>query len=290
MKFSQQPTADGRQPIPWRETLPATPDPGRDSGRNAVSRELSGVSGAGRVAREKTRRRWRSVIPAAATLFAAVAGRGVGEAQYLAVFVDGRILPVASANLVGDMRIRLGLAGGGALEIPLSRLDRVIEDAVQSEPEPFPAPSCRPVFEERELPDGTRFAKEIVDASRAANLHPRLVAAVVEAESAFNPFAVSKVGAGGLMQLMPSVWLPYRVTNPYDPRTNLRLGCQHLRGLLDRFGDLSLALAAYNAGVAPVVKSAGVPPYRETREFVRRVLDRFCPGPAPNNGRSGDEL
>jgi len=229
----------------------------------------------------------RSVRTRAAVVLALSLGlAGVCDAQYLAVFVDGRILPVASASLVGDMRIRLDLAGGGALEIPLSRLDRVIEDAVQGASEPIPPPSCRPAFEERKLPEGTPFAQEIVDASRAADLHPLLVAAVVEAESAFNPFAVSKVGAGGLMQLMPSVWLPQRVANPYDPKTNLRLGCRHLKGLLDRFGDLSLALAAYNAGVATVEKSAGVPPYRETREFVRRVLGRFCPSLASSDGQS----
>jgi hypothetical protein len=210
----------------------------------------------------------------------------VGDAQYLAVFVDGRILPVTSARLVSKVHIRLELRGGGALEVPLSRLDRVIEDVVEPAPETIPEPSCSPGFEAQRLPEGTPFATEILDASRATDLHPRLVAAVVEAESAFKPYAVSKVGAGGLMQLMPSVWLPQRVANPYDPETNLRLGCRHLKGLLDRFGDLSLALAAYNAGVATVEKSGGVPPYRETREFVRRVLERFCPSRGPNGGRS----
>jgi hypothetical protein len=221
-----------------------------------------------------------------ATLLGAVVAQGVVEAQYLAVFVDGRILPVTSARLVGETHIRLDLRGGGALEVPLSRLDRVIEDEVEATPEAIPEPACHPEFESQVLPEGTPFSKEILDASRAADLHPRLVAAVVEAESAFKPYAVSKVGAGGLMQLMPSVWLPQRVANPYDPKTNLRLGCRHLKGLLDRFGDLSLALAAYNAGVATVEKSAGVPPYRETREFVRRVLGRFCPSLASSDGRS----
>ena len=80
------------------------------------------------------------------------------------------------------------------------------------------------------------------------------------------------------MQLMPSVWLEQGVASPYEPAANLRAGCHHLRALLDRFGDLTLALAAYNAGIATVVKAGGVPPYRETRDFVRRVLGRFCPG------------
>jgi hypothetical protein len=283
MRHSEQPTADSRQPEPSQGVPLAATDSHRGPGTNAISCELSAVSWWSGLSRLPFR-------GLALLLALLLWDPSAGVAQYLAVFVDGRILPVTSARLVGDMRIRLGLAGGGALEIPLSRLDRVIEDAVQSGPEPIPEMSCRPAFEEQELPDGTLFAKEIVDASRAADLHPRLVAAVVEAESAFNPFAVSKVGAGGLMQLMPSVWLPQRVTNPYDPKTNLRLGCQHLRGLLDRFGDLSLALAAYNAGVATVEKSAGVPPYRETREFVRRVLNRFCPSPASSDGRLGGEL
>jgi soluble lytic murein transglycosylase-like protein len=74
------------------------------------------------------------------------------------------------------------------------------------------------------------------------------------------------------------------VPDPYDPRTNLRLGCKHLRSLLDRLGELPLALAAYNAGMATVEKSGGMPPYRETREFVRRVLANFCPAGGPGSG------
>lgn len=215
----------------------------------------------------------------------ALARPPVADAQYVAVFVDGRILRVSGARLVGEMRIRLELPGGGALEVPLSRVDRVVEDIVEPAPKPIPAPACAAAFAEQPLPSGTPFAAEIMEAGRSANLHPRLVAAVVQAESAFNPFAVSRVGAGGLMQLMPSVWLAQRVTDPYDPRTNLLLGCKHLRSLLDRLGKLPLALAAYNAGIATVEKSGGMPPYRETREFVRRVLTTFCPGGSPGSGR-----
>ncbi len=226
------------------------------------------------------------VFAVTGALLGAALGQGVGEAQYLAVFVDGRILPVTSTRVLDTTHIRLELRGGGSLEVPLSRLDRVIEDVIEAAPEPIPEPSCHPGFEEKPLAKGTPFAKEILAASRAAGLHPRLVAAVIEAESAFNPFAVSRVGAGGLMQLMPSVWLPQGVQNPYDPKTNLRLGCGHLKALLERFGDLPLALAAYNAGVATVERSGGVPPYRETREYVRRVLTRFCPSEGPSGGRS----
>jgi hypothetical protein len=197
--------------------------------------------------------------------------------QYLAVFVDRRILPITGARLIGTMRIRLDLPKGAYIEVPLARLDRVIEDQVEPSPRPIPKPSCGAEFKPAPLPRGTPFAAEITDAAKRANLDPRLVAAVVAAESAFNPYAVSRVGAGGLMQLMPSVWLAQGVESPYDPRTNLRIGCSHLRSLLDRFGELPLALAAYNAGVATVERSGGIPPYRETRDFVRRVLAWFCP-------------
>jgi hypothetical protein len=233
---------------------------------------LPSTTGSCRWARQPGLLRFVLLVP----LFVLVPSVGAG--QYLAVFVDGRILPVVGARVMGQSQIRLELKGGGSLEVPLSRLDRVIEDEVEATPEAIPPPSCHPEFESQVLPAGTPFAKEILSASRAADLHPRLVAAVVEAESTFNPFAVSRVGAGGLMQLMPSVWLPEGVANPYDPKTNLRLGCRHLKGLLQRFGDLTLALAAYNAGVATVERSGGMPPYRETRDFVRRVLARFCPG------------
>jgi Transglycosylase SLT domain len=209
---------------------------------------------------------------------------GASEGQYLAVFVDGRILPVTGARIVGDMQIRLDLREGAYIEVPLTRLDRVIEDQVEPEPRPIPKPRCGPEFSPAPLPAGTPFAAEITGAAKASNLAPNLVAAVVAAESAFNPYAFSRVGAGGLMQLMPSVWLAQGVQNPYDPKTNLRLGCRHLRGLLDRFGSLALALAAYNAGIATVEKSGGLPPYRETREFVRRVLARFCPSREAGGG------
>ena len=225
----------------------------------------------------------RLVLPLTTALLLTLAAQGVGEAQYLAVFVDGRILPVTGARVLSGMRIRLDLPEGAYLEVPLRRLDRVIEDRVEPEPRPIPKPSCGPQFSPHPLPEGTPFAAEITGAAKASNLDPRLVAAVVASESAFKPYAVSRVGAGGLMQLMPSVWLAEGVQNPYDPKTNLQLGCRHLRGLLDRFGSLPLALAAYNAGIATVEKSGGVPPYRETRDFVRRVLDRFC----PERGASG---
>jgi len=103
-----------------------------------------------------------------------------------------------------------------------------------------------------------------------------LVAAVIEAESEFNPRAVSRRGAQGLMQLMPETAATLGVNDPFDPRANIEAGVRHLRALMDRFGNnLPLVLAAYNAGEVAVIKHRGVPPYRETRGYVDRILKRL---------------
>lgn len=240
---------------------------------------------------EGTRRR-AAVWPAAGTLRSAGAGgrwlaAGVGVllpwlaasaavAQYLAVFVDGRVLPVAGASLLDERTIRLELPGDGRLDIPAGRLEAVVEAFVEPDEAPLPQP-CTARWEEHPLPRGTPFAAEIEAAARAAGLHPWLVAAVVEAESRFDPRAVSRAGARGLMQLMPAVWVPAGLANPHEVTGNLRTGSAYLTYLNERFGDLALALAAYNAGPTTVERFGGVPPYRETRAFVRRILSRFCP-------------
>jgi len=225
----------------------------------------------------------RRLLKLVLVMLAVVAGRVV-EGQYLAVFVDGRILPVKSVRVLDDgVQVRLELGEGGRIDIPIGRFDRIIEDAVEVEPKPIPHPPCKAGFVDQSLPKGVRFAREIERSAREADLHPRLVAAVVEAESGSNRWAVSRVGARGLMQLMPSVWTEQGVADPHDPTANLRAGTRHLAKLLERFGDLSLALAAYNAGAATVEREGGMPPYRETRDYVRKVLTRFC-APAPDAG------
>jgi soluble lytic murein transglycosylase-like protein len=104
-----------------------------------------------------------------------------------------------------------------------------------------------------------------------------LVAAVIEAESDNNPRAVSRRGARGLMQLMPKTARTLGVRDPFDPRANIDAGVRHLRALMDRFGsnNLPLVLAAYNAGEVAVIKHRGVPPYRETRAYVKRILKKL---------------
>lgn len=102
---------------------------------------------------------------------------------------------------------------------------------------------------------------------------PSLIKAVIQAESGYNPNAVSRAGASGLMQLMPGTARSLKVTNSFDPKDNVEGGVKYLRFLLDTFrGDVSLALAAYNAGLNKVAKFGGIPPYTETQNYVTRVL------------------
>jgi soluble lytic murein transglycosylase-like protein len=116
----------------------------------------------------------------------------------------------------------------------------------------------------------------IADASRQHGVDPRLVAAIAGRESAYNPNAVSPVGAGGVMQLMPATARYIGVSNVFDARENVFGGVRYLRALLDTFhGDLDLTLAAYNAGPGAVQKYKGVPPYRETQEYVRTVRAKY---------------
>ncbi len=102
-----------------------------------------------------------------------------------------------------------------------------------------------------------------------------LVKAVMHTESGFNPAARSLPGAEGLMQLMPATARLYHVSDPYDPVQNIRAGVHHLAYLIHKFGDISLALAAYNAGIKNVIKYGGIPPFSETQDYVRRVLSRY---------------
>jgi len=112
----------------------------------------------------------------------------------------------------------------------------------------------------------------INDAAARHHVDPNLVRALVKVESNFNPRAVSRKGAMGLMQLMPATARMYDVRNPFDAAQNVDAGVRHLKGLLENFGgDVSLSLAAYNAGQGAVERNAGIPPYTETRNYVKRI-------------------
>lgn len=116
------------------------------------------------------------------------------------------------------------------------------------------------------------YQQEIASAAREFGVEEAVVRAIIHAESAFNPNALSRVGAQGLMQLMPATARRFGVGNPFDAGQNIRGGVQYLAWLLKRFnGDLTLAAAGYNAGEGAVDKYRGVPPYNETRRYVQRV-------------------
>lgn len=117
------------------------------------------------------------------------------------------------------------------------------------------------------------FEQLIKNCSQKYGVNINLVKAVIQAESGYNPNAVSKKGASGLMQLMPGTAKSLKVADRFNPKDNVEGGVKYLRFLLDTFrGDVSLAVAAYNAGLNKVAKYGGIPPYNETRNYVNRVL------------------
>jgi soluble lytic murein transglycosylase len=148
---------------------------------------------------------------------------------------------------------------------------------IRKDPEPAAA---RPTAEGGSLSRGLRaFAHIIRAAAERHGVDTRLVEAIVQTESAGNPTAVSPKGARGLMQLMPERAAELGVRDSFDPAQNVDGGVRHMRDLLQRFGgDVTLALAAYNAGEAAVRSYGGVPPFAETREYVRRVRAMYDGG------------
>ena len=132
-----------------------------------------------------------------------------------------------------------------------------------------------PVMAPGPLPKGapTSYDAIIREMADRHDIEYALVKAVIKAESAFNRLAVSPKGALGLMQLMPATAAMHRVRNVFLPRDNIDGGCRHLRMLLDRYGgNITLSVAAYNAGTQRVEDAGGIPPITETREYVARVL------------------
>jgi hypothetical protein len=163
---------------------------------------------------------------------------------------------------VEDGLVLLALRGGGEMGVPPAAVRGFVPDEV---------------LDEVQSPTGGGDLRDLAAAAaRRHGLDPELVMAVVSVESGFRPQAVSPKGARGLMQLMPKTASSLGVSDAFDPAQNLDGGTRHLGQLLTLYGgDLARALAAYNAGEGAVLRHGGVPPYRETRAYVTKVLEQY---------------
>jgi hypothetical protein len=183
----------------------------------------------------------------------------------LVTLSSGRIISVLRTVDDGE-RVLLVLRGGGEIVCPRSLVVRVEPDEVPPSPaDPVEASDATGV------PSASPFGDLIARLADERGVDPALIRAMVRVESGFRPDARSSRGAMGLMQLMPRTAQQYGVSDPYEPEANLAAGITHLKGLLDRF-DVPEALAAYNAGAAAVLRYRGIPPFAETRHYVRSVL------------------
>jgi soluble lytic murein transglycosylase-like protein len=197
-------------------------------------------------------------------------------------------IPTASASTAGQQGEPYQLARDRLAEDSQYRLKDEGQYRLNGAPACAPS-TARPVSAHSSAPHGTLTPAYrpaagrgvhhalINAAAKAANIQADLLHAVVAVESAYNSTAVSPKGAQGLMQLMPATAAIYTVRNPYDPAQNLKAGARHLRYLLVQFDyDLGLALAAYNAGAEAVRRYRNtIPPFPETRDYVRRVIQLY---------------
>ncbi|HWZ97077.1 MAG TPA: lytic transglycosylase domain-containing protein [Candidatus Dormibacteraeota bacterium] len=199
----------------------------------------------------------KRLIPASALLLLFAQ---TSRAEYV-VLKSGQRLVVTGYQLVGDI-YKLTLSGGSA-ELPAS-------EVVAIEPEEIFHSEPKPALE------GIPFSNFISSAAKNHSVDADLIVSVITAESKFNPKAVSRKNARGLMQLLPETASRLGVKNIFDPQENIEAGTKYLRELLDRYNnDLALTLAAYNAGPQRVELYKSVPPYRETISYVRRVQQTY---------------
>ena len=182
-------------------------------------------------------------------------------------FSTGRTMSIKEHRAEDD-KLVLTLRAGGEIVCEPSVIDRIVPDEV-----PWPEPEAeKPAVVVAAAPQQPVKYGEIIDRVSAQHgVDAKLVRAVIQVESAYHERARSPKGAMGLMQLMPATARQYDLKDPYDPASNIEAGIKHLKSLLDQFPK-ALALAAYNAGEAAVQRFNGIPPYRETQDYVSRIL------------------
>ena len=181
----------------------------------------------------------------------------------LVFFTSGRTMSVKGHRIEGST-VLLFLRNGGEVVC-----DRRLVDRIEPDEAAYSVLASAESLHRR-LP-ATPFTEIIESVSAQYGVDPILVHAVIEVESGYRPTVRSPKGAMGLMQLMPATARRYSVADPFDPQANIDAGTRHLRALLDQF-EVPHALAAYNAGEASVKRFGGIPPYRETRSYVSRIL------------------
>jgi hypothetical protein len=219
----------------------------------------------------------RRLLVATTSMFVFV-GLAVPASAEIVHLTSKRTLSVKSHRIDGNS-ITLVLRGGGEVTCDRSLIEKIVPDEVpytEAEEEGTPLGTTGAVLQNALAPEllrSTPFGEVIEAVSQAHGVDPMLVRAVIEVESNYRPRARSPKGAMGLMQLMPATARAYNVRNPYDPKANIAAGVKHLKSLIDKWG-VELALAAYNAGEGAVRKFNGIPPYRETRNYVSKILSR----------------
>jgi hypothetical protein len=187
----------------------------------------------------------------------------------LVFFQSGRAMSVRAIRSDGD-EIVLQLRSGGDIHCDKSLIVKVEPDEVEYPEEVLQAlPFARTVFEAPAIPE--QYRDLVTKTANKYGVEPRVVSALIQVESAYHSRAISPKGARGLMQLMPATGRQYGALDLFDPKVNLEAGVQHLKKLLARY-ELPLALAAYNAGEAAVDRFGGIPPFRETQDYVTRIL------------------
>ena len=205
-----------------------------------------------------------------------LAGTAVPASAEIVFLTSGRTLSVKSHRIDGDS-IVLTLRGGGDVTCDKSLIEKIIPDEV-----PHPEPAAEQKAKADSAPaaaqavdtsilERTPYGEIIASVSEAHGVDPLLVRALIQVESNYRPRARSHKGAMGLMQLMPATAREYKVKNPYDPKANIAAGVKHLSKLIQTHG-VEMALAAYNAGEGAVKKFGGIPPYRETRNYVSKIM------------------